>query len=90
MDACMKEKNLELCRDLSAARDNSEKIGARFLKSWGIVNIVAVLGTLYKVGTEKKITFVDKTNTVYLPGNERHFELTKDSIMLVFLWPLPW
>ena len=90
LDACLKEKNLQVCRDLSAVKDGGEKLGISTLKNWHMLDLASVLGTVAKIGYERKIAVTDKTNMWLLPGKERSIEISEHKAMLIFKWPLPW
>jgi hypothetical protein len=90
MDACLKEKNIQVCRDLAALKDGGEKFGVNTLKSWHMLDFATVVGTAAKIGIEKKIAITDKTDLWFIPGHERSIEISEHQTMLVLKWPLPW
>ena len=90
LNACLKEQHLEMCRDLSSAKDGGEKFGVSTLKALHMLDVASVLGTAAKIGMERKIAVTDKTNLWFMPGRERSIEISEHKAMLILKWPLPW
>jgi len=87
LDACIKDENIEFCKNLKIAKDNGERIGNHLLKDYGLTDFAVIFGVVYKLGTEHKLVFVDKSNEWYLPGEHRQIELTQGSIIFKIVWP---
>ena len=86
-EACLKEKNIYLCQEAAALRDNTEYEINRKLIQWGIFNTAIMFGSMLKVATEKKLEIIDKPKNQMF-GAERKFVLSPTEIAITIAWPL--
>lgn len=87
-DACLKEKNIDFCKQLGITKDNAEHAINRQLAALGILNATILFGSLLRVGVERKFELQDRSNISWIPGEERRYIVTEGQAMIMFVWPL--
>lgn len=87
-EACLKEKNIYLCQEAAAFRDNAEYEINRKLIQWGILNASIMFGSMLKVATEKRFEIIDKSKDNSIFGAERKFIFSTTEIAITLAWPI--
>lgn len=88
VDACMKDKNLQVCRDLGLVKDNAERKINQQLAYLGLTNFAIITGTLMQYAYTGKMEFKMNSGDMSFLGKERSIAIQNNAVFIQLTWPL--